>query len=536
MDQIEVYIILLGIIALVGVVFQKSTIPLSLLLVMVGMLLSYVPSFPQISLNPDLVLKLFLPLLIYHVSIDTSWRDVLKNIQPIILLSIGHVLFITLIVAVSVHYLFPEISWPLACVIGAVISPPDDVAIVSVAQKIRLPKRIITILKGEGMFNDATSLILFRFSLAAVISHQFVLFNAVTNFLYIVIGEAVYGIILGYLLGELRIKINDPILQMIISILTPFLAYLPAEKMGGSGVIATVVCGFITGHYYLERFTPEVRLTYRAVWRTLGYITQSFLFLLVGLDLRFILDRISAPTSKLIFMYSLVIVLVVIVGRFIWVWCSTFISHFLIFAHKRKPFPPWQELFIISWAGMRGGISLAAALAVPSLPLLSNGINPRDLVVLFVFAVIIATLLIQGLTLSWLLKLLGITKFGNQEQINEHASEIFAQLEIYEVVLHWLAEFKELSKENKKLSEEIIFRIEFYKTAKNQLEEIITDRNILRNYFENHELNTSISLSLKILEVERSELMRLWNEKKINHEVKNKLLLKLDFRARNLAR
>lgn len=537
MDQIEVYIILLGIIAVVGIAFQKTSIPTSLLLVIIGMILSFVPSFPRIYLNPDLVLELFLPLLIYQVSTNTSLRDVFKHIQPIMLLSIGHVIFITLLVAVLAHYLFPEISWPLACVLGAVVSPPDDVAIVSIAEKVHLPKRIITILKGEGMFNDATSLILFRFSLAAVITHQFVVFNVITSFVYVVLGETIYGIVLAYLLGELRIRINDPVLQMILSILTPFLTYLPAEKMGGSGVLATVVCGLIMGHYYTERYTPEVRLTIRAVWNTLGYITQSFLFLMVGLDLRFILDRLSTSTSTLtsIFVGSVAIILVVVVGRFIWVWCSTFISNYLLFNRTKEPFPRWQELFIISWSGMRGGISLAAALAVPSLPRMSNGIDPRDLIVVSVFAVIIATLLIQGLTLGWMLKILGITKYGKREERHQHVGEVLAQLEIAQAVLRWLAQFKELSKDNKQLYEEIKFRIQLYTGVKNQLEEVVKNHKVLETQYEKNELNSSILLSVKILEVERAELMRLWHEKKINHEIKNKLLRKLDFRARNLA-
>ncbi len=534
LDQIDIGIILLGIITFVGIAFQKSSIPISLLLVLIGMVLSFIHSVPHVYLIPDLVLELFLPLLIYQVSGETSLRDVFKHIQPILLLSIGHVVFITALVAVSVHYLFPDISWPLACVLGAVVSPPDDVAIVSIAEKVHLPKRIITILKGEGMFNDATSLILFRFSLAAVVTHQFVIFNVVTHFVGVVASEILYGMALTYLIGELRIKINDPILQILISILTPFLAYIPAEKLGGSGVIATVVCGLLMGHFYKERFTPEVRLTIRTVWTTLGYITQSFLFLLVGLELPYILERFSAEASTTIFLYSLLIVLVVIAGRFIWVWCSTYITNFQLLKNKKNTSPRWQELFIISWSGMRGGISLAAALAVPSLPLISDDIDPRDLVILFVFAVIVATLLIQGLTLPWLLQVLGITRYGKREQLDQQMGEVLAQLELNKAVLHWLNEFKELSKDNKKLGEEIKFRIHLYREYKTQLEEDLKSRQT--SHIEPRKIapNNTILL-LKILEVERTELMRLWHEKKINHEVKTKLLRKLDLRARNLS-
>lgn len=535
MDQIGIGILLLGIITFVGIVFQKSSIPISLLLVLIGMGLSVIPPFPHVYLNPDLVLELFLPLLIYQVSGETSLRDVFKHMQPILLLSIGHVVFITVLVAIAVHYLFPDISWPLACALGAVVSPPDDVAIASIAAKVHLPKRIITILKGEGMFNDATSLTLFRLSLAAVMTHQFIMFDAVTHFVAVVASEILYGIALTYLMGELRIKINDPISQILISILTPFLAYIPVVKLGGSGVIATVVCGLLMGHFYMERFTPEVRLTIRTIWSTLGYITQSVLFLLVGLELPYILQRFPADTSTNIFLSSILIVLIVIAGRFIWVWCSTYITNFQSLKNEKNTSPRWQELVIISWSGMRGGISLAAALAVPSLPLISGDIDPRDLVILFVFAVIIATLLLQGLTLPWLLKVLGITQYGKREQLDQQMGEVLAQIELNKAVLHWLDEFKELSKNNQKLDEEIKFRIHLYGEYKTQLEEDLKTRQNLQIEPQNITPNNTILLSLKILEVERRELMRLWHEKKINHEVKTKLLRKLDLRARNLS-
>ena len=247
MEQIETYIILFGIIVIVGQTFNNSPVPISLLLVITGMLLSLLPTTPDITLDPNIVLNIFLPLLIYQISAFASWRDVKKNLRPIMLLSIGHVIFITILVAVVIHMLIPQFGWPLAFVLGAVISPPDDVAIVSIADKIRMPQRLITILEGEGMFNDATALILFRFALAAVVTHQFSAVRAVSAFFLVIIGETLYGLALGFIIGEIRLRIRNTTLHMMASLLVPFIAYIPAVMLGGCGVLATAVTGFVFG-------------------------------------------------------------------------------------------------------------------------------------------------------------------------------------------------------------------------------------------------------------------------------------------------
>jgi NhaP-type Na+/H+ or K+/H+ antiporter len=271
MEQLITYTALFSVIVILGQIFNKSTIPLSLILVIVGMILCMIPNFPLITLNPDVVLNIFLPVLIYQISTASSWKDLKKNRWPIASLSFGHVIFITILVAVTIHTLIPELGWPLAFVLGSVISPPDDVAIVTIADKIRMPTRIVTLLEGEGMLNDATALIIFRFSLAAVVTHQFYPLQALTTFVIVIIGETLYGLALGYAIGKLRLRIKNPVLHIMASILTPFLAYLPPEQLGGSGIIATVAVGSVIGHVYSVRFTPEFRLISKAVWPTLAF-------------------------------------------------------------------------------------------------------------------------------------------------------------------------------------------------------------------------------------------------------------------------
>lgn len=535
MDQIEIYTILFGIIIAVGVLFRKVLAPTSLLLVITGMLISILPNVPYVTLKPELVLDIFLPLLIYVTCAELSWRDVKINLRPIALLSIGHVIFITFLIAVVIHTLIPQMGWPLAFLLGAVVSPTDDVAIVPIAEKIHMPRRIVTILKSEGMFNDATALILFRFSLAAVVTHQFSTASAISTFFIILIGETLYGLALGFIIGELRLRIKEPILQILVSILTPFLAYLPAERLGGCGVLATVVAALVIGHQYGERFSPEVRLIGHSVWTTLEFAVQSILFLLVGLDMRYIVERISSIPPSSLALYSATIIFLTIVGRFLWVYPATYLPRILFpTIRKRESHPRWQYAFVVSWAGMRGGISLAAALAVPSLPATVDGANSRDLLIFLVFCVITATLLMQGLTLPWILQALGIHTHGQREKHRERIAELSARIKMAKAVLYWLNEYKELVKDNPRFYDEIKFHIREYRMLKNQLEAKVKTPHPAAQQ-DTAELKNELLLSNQIIAIERKELSRLWQENAINHTVRNKLLHMLDLRSKHLS-
>jgi Na+/H+ antiporter len=536
-DQLAIYIGLLAIVVLVSATFRRFAAPISLIMVLAGMLCSLVPNFPRIAIHPEMVLNIFLPLLLYQAAAYVSWRDFKKNLRPIFWLSIGHVLFITGLVAVVMHFIIPGLSWPLAFVLGAVISPPDDVAIIAIAEKIHFPRGILTVLTGEGLLNDATALTLFRFSLAAVALNEFSPLHALGTLFAVLIGETLYGLVVGNAMGQLRLRIKEPNLQILISFITPFLAFIIPEKLGGSGVIATVVAGIVIGTRYVEQFQPDVRLAARAVWTTIGFSLQNILFLLVGLDLRFNFDRISAiPTSTILF-YSVTVCLVVIVGRFLWVFPTAYLPRFLFpFLNKDRPYPPWQYPFIISWAGMRGGISLAAALAIPYLPSRINGVNPRDLIVFLVFCVIAATLLIQGLTLPWLLKVLGVTAYGEREKYKSHLAELTARLEICKVVIRWLLNYELAVKHDAKLHEEAKLRIKEYKNLKQHLQRRIKHHDKKEHPDHDHELELeeSLFLSTKLVEIERSIIAQLWEKNRIDHAVKTTLILQLDHRQKQM--
>lgn len=535
MGQTDIYIALLGICLIVGLIFNKTSVPVPLMLVITGMILSFMPSMPEITLNPSLVLDIFLPLLLYPASAFLSWKDVKVNLRPIILLSIGHVFFIAALVAVTIHTLIPQLGWPMSFVLGAIVAPPDDVAILSIAEKIKFPYRVSTILKGESMLNDATALILFRFSLAAVFTHRFSLSHAVSAFLLVVLGETAYGFFLGHLIGQIRSRIRDPMLQMTASFLTPFLAYIPAERLGGCGVLATVITGLVIGNQYLERFTPEIRLTARSVWTSMGFVLQSLIFILVGLNFQFTLQSISAiPISDLI-KYSSLIILVVIIGRFIWVYPSAYLPRFLFPSIlKKDPYPPWQLPFLVSWSGMRGVISLAAVLAIPTLPIRVDGANPKDLLLFLTFSVIVATLLIQGLTLPWVIKILGLHAYGQRENYNEHLAELTARAKIARAVLHWLLEYKKEITNNEILLAKVNLRIREYRLRRKQLVAVLENHRGTEAHDERLEQQESGYLSAQINELERNELLKLWHKNKISYSVKTKILQQLDHRFKHI--
>ncbi len=527
-EHVITYILLLGIIIALGHLFQKSTIPLSLMLVIFGMVLSFVPWIPTVEIDPELILNVFLPLLIYQISAFSSWRDIRKQILPIASLSIGHVVFITVLVACVIHTLIPQMGWPLAFVLGAIISPPDDVAIVSICEKIRIPERIFNILEGEGMFNDAAALILFRVALAAAITHTFYFMHALSAFLMIIVGETLYGYLIGTLIGKIRLKIKNTILHMIAGMITPFIAYIPVVMLGGTGVLATAIVGFLIGNKYSVRFTPEYRIIGMAIWPALAFAIEGIIFLLVGLDLHNIYLHISLISAEKLVLYVSSIVATVVLGRFIWVFGSTLLFPKIFFPHHDKT--KYRNAFLISWAGMRGGISLAAALAIPTLYFQIEGVDLRDLLIFLVLSIIIVTLVIQGLTLPFLLRKFGLDVIGEKEKYDEHLAELHARVQMIGTVLEWLQQYKNEIGHEKKFVEEVDLHLHEYEILLKKYKKRIAAHDKKEQVFhdERREVRASTSLLMQIIKVEKKELLHLWRQEKISLRTRNKLLAVLD--------
>lgn len=533
--HIEIYIWLLGIIACVGGMTSRIAIPSPLILVIAGMLLSFIPDLPDTVLDPDLILNVFLPLLVYAGCSFISWPEVKINLRPIAFLSIGHVIFITCLVAYVTHLLLPALPWSIAFLLGAVISPPDDVAIFAIADKIHMPQRILSVLMGESLLNDATALTLFRFALVAIATHQFSTLHALLTFIIVVVGEVLYGMVVGHLIGRLRLRISDPMLQVIVSILTPFIAYIPAVRLGGCGVLATVVASLVISHRYISQYSPDVRLLGQSVWETLSFVLQSILFLLVGLNLEIIMNQITRIPMQQLFLFGGAMTLTAIIGRFIWVFPASYFSLWLTKRHgqpieKRH----WRFPFIISWAGMRGGISLAAAMAIPHLSSSLDGVNLREFIIFITFCVITATLLIQGISLPYFIRKLGLNNLGIKEHSQEQLSVAAAKLQMINAVLEWLTKAKATS-ENKIMYDELNLQTLSYETRKAHMLDMINseDNQHLREKMQ-HQLS-SIKVQTDILDIERTVLTSLWHTNQISARVRNRLMRELDLHHRRLA-
>lgn len=530
MWNIAIAVILLSIIVIIGSIFEKSKLPLSIFLVLTGIVLSPFIHWPLIEMHPHLVLYIFLPLLLFEISAKTSIRDFKSNLKPILFMSIGHVLFMTVLIASVLHYAVPAIGWPLAFIIGSVLAPPDDVAIANIAQKVKLPNKIISILEGEAMLNDAAALVLLRFSVIAWVTHEFSLNMAAMQFMVIMIGETLYGILLGNFLGKIRLYIKDPMLYITSTLVTPFIAFLPAELLGGTGVISTVVTGFILGNYYAQQLKPELRTLYYAVWPAIAFILQSVLFLLVGVNINVIYHSVSmVPTSDMVKFVGLVS-LCVVFGRFAWIYTGTYLSRLFPRAGKKQKPVPWQYPFIMSWSGIRGGISLAAALIVPNLPTHVDNLMARDFVTFLVFSVIVVTLVLQGLSLPWLIKKTNINQFTHEEKHKERSSEIVTRLTMIDAALAWLRDTAIESDNNKAVLDEIYENIDHYEKLKARLNRKLSQHQ-KQTMVEEFIINTEMNFYTQTLEIERDVLIKLWKDDKISLQIRNNLLVELDFRS-----
>ena len=407
---------------------RRSRIPHSIFLVLLGLGIGFLPGMPRIELSPDLVLMLLLPPLLYRAGVQMSWRGFYANLRPILLLAVGAVIFTAASVAGVAYYL---LGLPLAVgfVLGAVVSPPDAVAPMAIARRFALPNRILTILEGEGLVNDATALILFSFAVAAVVSGQpFSLAAATGEFLVIVAGEILWGLAIGWGGLVLRRWASDPRVEMVFSLLTPFAAFWVPESLGGSGVLATVVAGLYVSWHGPRYISPATRLQGFFVWDLVVYLIEGLVFLITGLQARIVADTLDLGAWQQLLFACVTVCAAIILVRFVWVYLATIVPRLLVPGLKaRDPMPPWQFIFIIAFTGIRGVVSLAAAL---SIPLLAAGepFPHRGLLLLVTFSVILVTLVGQGFALPWVIKLLGISEHGQREADDDKKREISARL------------------------------------------------------------------------------------------------------------
>ena len=432
-ETIETMLLLLGVLVVVAVAARRLNTPPSILLVIAGIVLAVVPELPRIELAPELVLLGILPPLIYSAGVAMSWREFRFNLRPIALFAFGGVLFTTATVAAAAHWLL-GMPMAVACVLGAIVSPPDAVAPLAIVRRLGLPRRLVVILEGEGLANDATALILYRFAVAAVSTGLFSLGTAASTFALIVVGEIAYGIAIGWVSLHLRRWAHDPRVEITLSLMTPYVAFLLPQQLGGSGVLATVAAGLYVSWNGPLLIPAATRLQGIFFWDLLIYLLEGLVFLVTGMQVRTVFLRMHEVPWQHFALAIALTVAVVIAARFLWVFPAVYVPRWLSAALRRRdPTPPWQWSFLLSFVGVRGVVSLAAALAVPLTTEAGAPFPERDVILFVTFGIIVVTLIGQGLMLPSVVRWLGLDAHAADEREREHKAEIAARAEALDV-------------------------------------------------------------------------------------------------------
>jgi len=414
-----------------AVLARLLRIPYPILLVLGGLAFGFIPGVPDVRLEPDLVLLLFLPPLLYAAAFFANLRELRSNARPISTLAIGLVIATMCTVALVAHEVI-GLPWPVAFVLGAVVSPTDAVAPAEILRRLSVPRRVVSVVEGENLTNDWTALVAYKFAVAAVVTGSFSLLEAAPEFIYTGIAGVAVGVAAGAIIAAVRRRVEDPITEITISLLTAYAAYLPAEEIGGSGVLAAVTAGVWLGWRASELTNHTTRLQLTAIWQFLVFLLNAILFVLVGLQLPTVLDQLSGRSAGELAGYGALIALVVIVVRIVWVYVLSYVIRRISpAARRRSPRPRWDQTTVVAWAGMRGSVSLAAALAIPTEIDSGAAFPERDLVIFLAFCVILATLVGQGLLLPALIRALGMERdtADEDEELNARLEIAFAALD-----------------------------------------------------------------------------------------------------------
>lgn len=497
---------------------KRFNLPYPIALLLGGLVLGFIPGIPTIRLTPDLVFLLFLPPLLQAEAWFTSWRDFTGNLRPIGLLAVGLVLATTFSLAYVVHALIPGFPLSAAIVLGAIAAPTDAVAVSAVAETLRVPRRILVILSGESLLNDATALAVYRASVAAVVTGTFSLWGAIGNFALGSVGGIVIGMLTGYILGRILERVNDTTLGIVISLLAPYIAYLGAEKLHFSGVLATVVAGLYLGRKANRILSPDQRTQGMAFWQVLILLLNGFLFFLLGMELNNTLKNMSGRSALVLFGYAVAASLAVILTRIIWIAVATYLPRYLNFSlRKQDPYPMWQNVAVVAWAGARGGVSLASALTVPLVIQSGAPFPQRDMILFLTFGIIFATLVLQGLSLPTLINHLHLQADHALQDEEKHARIVATK----DAIAHLETQVDESG-----VSSDTIEDIRRYYTRR--LEHINTPPDDGTGEALDTHRQRYLTLKQSLIAKERATISRLRNEGVISDEAMNRVLRDLD--------
>lgn len=426
----ETEVLLLGLLIAVptlSVVARVLDVPYPLVLVVGSLPLGFIPGVPDVELDPELVLVVFLPPLLYVAAFFANLRELRANLRPISLLSVGLVLFTTCAVALVAHALIDDLPWAAAFALGAIVSPTDPIAATAIGQRLGVPRQLVTVIEGESLVNDGTALVAYRAAVAAAVGGSFSLLDASASFVAGAVGGVLVGLAVGWLIAAIRKPLNDPPVEVTISLFTGFAAYLPAEQLGASGVLAAVTAGIYMGLRAPEISSAEMRMQGYTVWEFMTFLINAVLFMLIGLQLPAVLDELEEYATLTLAGYAAAMCGVVVGARLVW----QFTVPYVVRALDRRPQQRARRAdaptrIVLAWAGMRGAVSLAAALALPLETDAGAPFPHRDLLIFLTYAVILFTLLFQGLTLPTLIRRLDVRDDGSEEAHEELKARIRA--------------------------------------------------------------------------------------------------------------
>lgn len=510
MDNFVIFVLLMSAAFMLVDAAQWLRIPYPIVLVVAGGAMSFIPGLPPISYDPQLALKIILPPIIYYSAFWTSFNEFKKNSVDILSLSLGLVIATTALIGILCKWLFPEISWALAFAFGAIVSPPDAIAATSILRRFSMRSRIVSVLEGESLVNDAVALILYRMAVVAMLTGIFSWSDGLWDFTKITAIGGVVGLVGGYVILRVSNRLFSPILGVIFSFVVPYLMYIWADAWGGSGILAVVIAGLILSRIYLKHLHAMRRLLAVPAWDIVEVVLNCVVFLLIGYQLKHIVGDMSSQELLLYSLYSVWIMLAMIIIRFIWVYATRWTT--VLFTQGSLPkgvqiYHLMREGTIIGWSGMRGIVSLIAVLALPVFDIEGTPIVGREAIIFMTFMVILLTLVIPGLSLPYLLKAMNICAYREGRLVRHYRRKLFASA---------------------------VKQIESFSHLKEE------ERDFLQNYFHSRHRILDISLSQdykvqhmeaarrNVVQAQRAHLIQLWQKRDADEKPLKFLELELD--------
>jgi monovalent cation/hydrogen antiporter len=501
-------------------------VPYPIVLVLGSLPLGYVPGVPDVELAPELVLVLFLPPLLYFAAFSADLRAMRADTRALSLSSIGLVLATTCAVAVVAHELIDGLPWAAAFALGAVVSPTDPIAATAITRQLGAPRRLVVLIEGESLINDSSALIAYRVAVAAAVGGSFSLFDASVDFVVAVVGGVAIGLVVGAVIAEIRRRLDDVPVEITVSLLTGYAAYLPAEELGVSGVLAAVTAGIYLGWLAPRVSSPEMRMQATAVWQFIAFLLNAVLFVLIGLQLPQILDAVSDVSAGTLAGYAAATIAIVVGARFVWL----FTVPYVIRALDRRPSQVERRVgaaprIVVGWAGMRGAVSLAAALAIPLETDAGAPFPERELLIFLAYCVVVFTVVVQGLTLPALIRRLGVREDRSEEEAEEYAARIAAAEAALERLDGLAGEDWTLDDTIERMRGLYTYRRRRFATLSGEVEDAdgIQDRSIAFQRLQ-HEL----------IDAQRAAIVRMRNERLISSDVMRRVERDLDLEESRL--